>query len=56
MINGPGVTARVGNTTVTANATGLLVNGGATLGSYGTNQLDGNTINGSFSSPLIPRK
>jgi hypothetical protein len=56
IVNGPGVTARAGNTTVTANGTGLLINGGATLSSYGTNQLDGNTINGSFSSPLIPRK
>lgn len=46
--------ARVGNTTITNNGTGILVLGAAKVLSYGDNRLDGNTTDGAFSG-TIPR-
>jgi hypothetical protein len=54
--NGPTVSGRVGNTTVTANGTGLVVGGGASLRSYGTNRIDDNTTDGAFTLPLLAPK
>jgi hypothetical protein len=54
--NGPGVTARVGNTTITSNGAGILLPGAtAALLSYGNNQLDGNTTDGAFTG-ILPKK
>ena len=48
---------RVGDTTITGNATGLSFGGGATVNSYGDNRLDGNTTaDGAFTAPVIPKK
>jgi hypothetical protein len=46
--------ARVGNTVITNNGTGLLALGTGQLLSYGDNRLDGNTTDGAFSG-TIPR-
>jgi len=48
--------ARVGNTTITGNATGILLLGTATLQSYGDNRLDGNGVDGAFSGTPIAKK
>jgi hypothetical protein len=54
--NGTGVSARVGNTTITNNGTGILLPGAtATLQSYGDNRLDGNAADGAFTG-IIPKK
>ena len=42
--------AQVTNSSITMNANGLSATGGATIISYGTNQLWNNTVDGSFSS------
>lgn len=44
--------ARVGNTTITNNGTGILVLGAAKVLSYGDNRLDGNTTDGTFSGTI----
>jgi hypothetical protein len=45
--NGTGAIARVGNTTITGNTTGILAAGGSTLTSFGTNRNFGNpTVGG----------
>jgi hypothetical protein len=44
--------ARVGNTTITGNGTGVLVIGAAQVLSYGDNRLDGNTTDGAFSGTI----
>lgn len=46
--------ARVGNTTITNNGTGILVLGAAKVWSYGDNRLDGNTTDGAFSGTIAP--
>lgn len=43
---GPNAVIRIGGSVVTANGTGLVVAGGQ-IQSYGDNQIDGNTVNGS---------
>ena len=43
---------RVGNTTITANGTGVSLSAGA-VNSYGTNRLNGNNTEGVFSGPLL---
>jgi hypothetical protein len=58
--NGTGVTARVGNTTITGNATGVNPAGGSTLISFGTNRNFGNPTvgaanNGAFSGAIQPQ-
>jgi hypothetical protein len=55
IINGAAATARVGNTTITNNGTGIMLLGSATVKSYGDNRLDGNTTDGAFSS-ILPKK
>jgi len=55
--NGTGVIARVGNTTITGNALGVLVAGGSTLTSFGTNRNFGNPAigaanDGTFTSTI----
>lgn len=47
-------TGRVGNSTITGNATGLSVGGGAVLNTYNDNRVDGNGADGSFTLPAIP--
>jgi hypothetical protein len=52
---------RVARTTITGNGTGLLVVGGASLHSYGNNDLDGNPTvgapaNGAFTGAVLPTK
>ncbi|AQR74784.1 right-handed parallel beta-helix repeat-containing protein [Sphingomonas sp. LM7] len=47
---------RVGNTTITGNAAGLQSGTGAVINSYGDNRLDGNTPDGAFTLPLLPKK
>ncbi|CAN5493054.1 right-handed parallel beta-helix repeat-containing protein [soil metagenome] len=54
--SGTGTTIRVGGSGITNNGTGVFPTGFGTLLSYGTNQLDGNTIDGSFSGPPIPNR
>jgi hypothetical protein len=44
-------TARIGNSTVSGNTTGLLTEGGV-IESYGTNQVNGNSVNGSPSDTI----
>jgi hypothetical protein len=46
------VNARVGNTTITGNGTGLLILGTAQALSYGDNRLDGNTTDGAFTGTV----
>lgn len=46
--------ARVGNTTITNNGTGILVLSAAKVWSYGDNRLDGNTTDGAFSGTIAP--
>jgi hypothetical protein len=58
---GATMTGRVGRTVITGNGTGLLVVGGASLFSYGNNELDGNPTvgapnNGSFTGVVIPTR
>jgi len=59
--NGPGVTARMGNSTITGNSTGLLIVNSASVLSYGNNRLDGNPTsgaanNGAFTGAIIPTR
>ncbi|HEX8482032.1 MAG TPA: right-handed parallel beta-helix repeat-containing protein [Allosphingosinicella sp.] len=55
--SGGGVTVRVGNTTVTGNAftqpaSGVVAAGGALVQSYNDNRVNGNTVDGGFSSDI----
>jgi len=59
--NGATLTVRVANSTITGNSTGLLIVGGASVLSYGSNRLDGNPTvgaanNGAFTGAIIPTK
>ena len=54
--NGLNARARVGNSTITINGTGVLITNGASAFTYGTNRLDGNFTNGAFTAPAIPEK
>ncbi|HEX8448321.1 MAG TPA: hypothetical protein VF652_01910 [Allosphingosinicella sp.] len=47
---------RVGDTTITGNATGLSFGGGAIVNTYQNNRLDGNGVDGAFTAPSIPLK
>jgi hypothetical protein len=55
--NGANTTLRVGNTTITGNASGggngVLVSSGA-IRTYGDNRLDGNAIDGAFTAGTLP--
>jgi hypothetical protein len=46
---GPGVTVRVGDSTITGNGTGLSFSGGGALLTYGTNKVQANGSVGAFS-------
>jgi hypothetical protein len=48
--------ARVGNTVITGNGTGIQVLATAVLQSYGDNRLDGNGTDGAFTGAAIPKK
>jgi hypothetical protein len=55
--NGTGVSAWVGNTTVTNNGTGLMIPGNfASLLSYGDNRLSGNGTDGAFTGTPVAKK
>ena len=48
---------RVGSSSITGNGTGVSATVGATINTYATNQLDGNTTSdGAFTLPAIPEK
>lgn len=51
--NGAGATMRVGNSTIAANGTGVLILNGAAVTSFGDNRLAGNTTNGAFSATTL---
>jgi hypothetical protein len=56
IVNGPGITGRVDGSKITGNGTGVLINGGATLASYGNNMVIGNDIENAFTgTALKPR-
>jgi hypothetical protein len=48
--NGASTTARVGRSSITGNATGALPTNGGTIQSYQTNQIRGNTSNGTWTA------
>jgi hypothetical protein len=52
--SGTGATLRIGDSTVTGNANGLVVTTGGVMQSYETNKVNGNSIDGT--PPLIPMK
>lgn len=59
--NGAGVLMRVGNTTITGNASGVTAVGGSTINTYGNNRLIGNPTvgaanNGAFTGAAIPQQ
>ncbi|MGH6615016.1 hypothetical protein [Sphingomonas sp.] len=57
IINGAATIARVGNTTITNNGTGITLLNSAIVKSYGDNRLDGNTTaDGAFSLPNLVKK
>jgi hypothetical protein len=57
IINGAATTARVGNTAITNNGTGITLLNSAIVKSYGDNRLDGNTTaDGAFSLPNLVKK
>ena len=53
--NGAGALARVDDTAITGNATGISLANSGVVSSYGTNQLDGNTNDGAFSGTIPPK-
>ncbi|MEY2926419.1 MAG: hypothetical protein RL367_896 [Pseudomonadota bacterium] len=53
--NGSGATVRVGSSAITGNGTGVSAVGSATISSYGSNQLNGNTTDGTFSGVIAPQ-
>ncbi len=53
---GPLARARVGNSTITGNGTGVFVTVSAVVNTYGTNKLDGNTADGAFTAPVLPQE
>ncbi|MES1975808.1 MAG: right-handed parallel beta-helix repeat-containing protein [Pseudomonadota bacterium] len=52
--NGTTSVGRVGGTVITGNGNALTLSAGGVLYSYGNNQLDGNTVDGAFTLPVIP--
>jgi hypothetical protein len=55
VFTGPTVTGRADGVTSTGNGTGVATTGGATLNSFGTNTLGGNTTNGAFTLPVLSK-
>lgn len=56
LAGGATAVVRVGNTTITGNATGLQSGTGAVINTYGDNRLDGNTPDGAFTLPALPKE
>jgi hypothetical protein len=54
LATGSSASARVSNTTINANGTGVAIGAPAQVQTYGNNRLNGNTTDGVFSSPPIP--
>jgi hypothetical protein len=54
--NGLNARIRIGNSTITANGTGVSLTNSGVINTYGTNRLDGNPTNGAFTAPAIPQK
>ncbi|MET0755000.1 MAG: hypothetical protein ABWY31_02650 [Pseudoxanthomonas sp.] len=50
---GAGAVIRIGSSTVTGNGTGLFASGGGLLQSYGNNQVNGNTVDGTPTSVAL---
>lgn len=53
LTSGAGATARIGSSVITGNVTGVFAAGGSSIRSYGTNQLNGNTTDGTFTAPTL---
>jgi hypothetical protein len=52
LASGAGATIRIGDSTVTGNLTGLSVDGGGAIESYGTNKVNGNGTDGAPTSTI----
>ena len=55
-VSGPGVQMSAANNTITNNGTGVVRANSAILNTYGTNRLDGNTTDGTFTAPILPQE
>ncbi|HWT11419.1 MAG TPA: hypothetical protein VN231_01550 [Allosphingosinicella sp.] len=51
--NGTNARIRVANSTITGNATGVSITGGANVNTFGNNRLEGNGADGTFTLPII---
>jgi hypothetical protein len=54
--NGSLAGMRVGNTTITANGTGVSILNSSVINTYGDNRLDGNVTDGAFTQPPLAKK
>jgi len=54
-VTGPGGSIRVGDTSISGNATGLSIAGGSFIQTYGTNRVFFNGTNGAFTGAIIPQ-
>ena len=54
--SGSNAIIRVGRSAITGNITGISISNSAIVNTYGTNQLDGNFADGSFTLPPIPQE
>jgi hypothetical protein len=54
--NGATTIGRVGGTKITGNNAALMIGGGASLFTYGNNQLGGNVTDTAFTLPVIPTR
>jgi hypothetical protein len=55
-VSGSTVQMASANNTITANGTGVIRASSAILNSFGNNQLEGNTTDGAFTSPVTPEE
>lgn len=55
-LSSTGARVRIANSNITINGTGVSIASGAIISTYGTNRLDGNITNGSFTAPAIPQQ
>ena len=55
-LNGTTVQMASANNLITSNGTGVSRAGSSILNSFGTNQLEGNTTDGTFTAPVIPEE
>lgn len=56
VVNGTAARARVGNSTITGNGTGVSQIGGGIVFTYGNNRNDANTSDGAFQAPVEPEE